>query len=101
MDSLHDEGLAFAEKLKKAGVRTEVHEFPNAAHGFTLKPSEDTNKALELMADFINGCSVNSNKLEEPIETSISTRPLTLDSINVDGQCFLGRSAGIINTFRS
>jgi acetyl esterase len=54
MDSLHDEGLKYSNMLKDAGVQTEVHEFPNATHGFTLKPSVDTTKAMQLMAYFIN-----------------------------------------------
>ena len=33
-DCLHDEGLAFCEKLKKAGVTTEFHEIKGGCHGY-------------------------------------------------------------------
>jgi acetyl esterase len=36
MDSLHVEGLKYANKLKVAGVPAEVHDFPNAVNGLTL-----------------------------------------------------------------
>jgi len=53
LDSLHDEGIRYAEMLKEAGVEVELHDFERAAHGFTLNSGEDTRKALELMAGFI------------------------------------------------
>ncbi len=52
-DSLHDEGLKYCGMLKTAGVETECHEYPNAAHGFTYKPSADTTDALEKMSAFL------------------------------------------------
>lgn len=54
LDSLHDEGLLYAKMLSEAGVEVEVHDFEHAAHGFTLKPGSDTQRALELMASFVN-----------------------------------------------
>ena len=33
-DCLHDEGVAFCEKLKKAGVSTELHEVKGGCHGY-------------------------------------------------------------------
>jgi acetyl esterase len=53
MNFLHDEGFKYSNMLKDAGVPTEVHEFPNATHGFTLKPSDYATKAMQLVADFI------------------------------------------------
>ena len=53
LDSLHDEGIRYAEMLKEAGVEVELYDFERAAHGFTLNSGEDTRKALELMAGFI------------------------------------------------
>lgn len=53
MDSLHDEGVRYGEMLKAAGIPLEFHDFKNAAHGFTLKESEDSTKAQNIMAEFI------------------------------------------------
>jgi acetyl esterase len=53
MDSLHDEGVRYADMLRQAGVEVELHDFENAIHGFTLKESKDSMKARLLMADFI------------------------------------------------
>lgn len=33
-DCLHDEGVAFCERLKKAGVSTELHEIKGGCHGY-------------------------------------------------------------------
>jgi acetyl esterase len=52
-DSLHDEGMKYAEMLKTAGVETVCYEYPNATHGFTLQPSDDTTDALEKMTAFL------------------------------------------------
>jgi acetyl esterase len=52
-DSLHDEGLKYAGMLRAAGVGTECHEYPHAAHGFTYRPSADTTDALGKMVDFL------------------------------------------------
>jgi len=52
-DSLHDEGLKYCGMLKAAGIATESHEYPNAAHGFTYKPSMDTTDACAKMAAFL------------------------------------------------
>lgn len=52
-DSLHDEGLKYCEMLNTAGVVTECHDYPDAVHGFTLKPSTDSNDARAKMAAFL------------------------------------------------
>lgn len=49
-DSLHDEGLKYCELLKTAGVATECYDYPNAAHGFTLQPSVDTDACAKMAA---------------------------------------------------
>jgi acetyl esterase len=52
-DSLRDEGLQYGEMLKTAGVVTECYEYPNAVHGFTLRPSRDTTDAIGKMVSFL------------------------------------------------
>ena len=52
-DSLHDEGLKYCKMLQAAGVVTECYDYPNAAHGFTLKPSDDSSDAWGKMAAFL------------------------------------------------
>lgn len=53
LDSLHNEGVSYAEMLKEAGVEVELHDFNEAAHGFTLNKGTDSQKALELIARYI------------------------------------------------
>ena len=52
-DSLHDEGLKYCGMLEAAGVVTECHDYPNAPHGFTLRPSTDANDARAKMGAFL------------------------------------------------
>jgi acetyl esterase len=52
-DSLHDEGLRYWAHLKAAGVPTECHQYPNAAHGFTLNRSDDATDAIRTMVSFL------------------------------------------------
>lgn len=52
-DSLHDEGLRYREKLREAGVSTELSDYPNAAHGFTYRASDDTTHAILKMSAFL------------------------------------------------
>jgi len=33
-DPLHDEGLAYAEKLRAAGVKVTIADYPDMVHGF-------------------------------------------------------------------
>jgi acetyl esterase len=53
-DSLHDEGIQYAQMLQAAGVAVELHDFAQAAHGFTYNKTPDAQKAQALMADFIH-----------------------------------------------
>jgi acetyl esterase len=52
-DSLHDEGLKYFEMLRAAKVVAEVHEYPNAAHGFTYYSSAESTDAFEKMVVFL------------------------------------------------
>lgn len=52
-DSLHDEGVSYAEMLRQAGVLVELHDFPNVPHGFTLNPGPEIDKAIDIMTRFI------------------------------------------------
>lgn len=57
-DSLRTEEKAFAEKIKKSGVKVTYQEFENCQHGFTHDcfdeyNAEQANKAWQLMVDFI------------------------------------------------
>ncbi len=53
MDSLHDEGVEYHSMLTQVGVATELYEYENATHGFTLKPSKDTEDAVDRMIAFL------------------------------------------------
>lgn len=53
LDSLHNEAVKYGEMLKAVGVDVELHDFPNATHGFTLNKSDDSTKAHKIMADYI------------------------------------------------
>lgn len=52
-DSLRDEGLRYGRMLESAGVAVELHEYPDAAHGFSLGRSADAVDALGKMTDFL------------------------------------------------
>jgi acetyl esterase len=54
-DSLHDEGTAFADSLKAAGVDVTLHDFATSAHGFTYQPSGETDRACAISAEFVRG----------------------------------------------
>ena len=52
-DSLHDEDIRYSEMLENAGVPVELHNFMEAAHGFTYNKTADSKRAHSIMADFI------------------------------------------------
>jgi acetyl esterase len=54
-DSLHDEGAAFANNLKEAGVDITLYDFATSAHGFTYKRSSETDRACAISAEFVTG----------------------------------------------
>jgi acetyl esterase len=54
MDSLHDEGLRYAEKLEAAGVPVELREYPEAKHGFTTGKGRDRDDAVEKIIRFLS-----------------------------------------------
>ncbi len=48
IDCLHDEGLAYAEKLKRAGVQTVINETKGTMHGFDIvRQAPTTKKSVE------------------------------------------------------
>ena len=51
-DPLHDEGVAFAQRLSGAGVRVEVVEYPALVHGF-LRFTAAVPAAREALADIV------------------------------------------------
>ncbi|MDO4170700.1 MAG: alpha/beta hydrolase [Lachnospiraceae bacterium] len=55
-DSLHDEAVHYYKLLCESGVQSKLLEYPNSAHAFTMKDSEDTTDALQKMAHFLNKC---------------------------------------------
>ena len=54
-DPLRDEGIAYAEKLRKAGVSTVARHFPNAQHGFVCSegPTEDFDAFIEALNEWL------------------------------------------------
>lgn len=52
-DSLHDEGVAYAGKLRSVGVEVELADYPAALHGFTFGESDDARDARGRMIAFL------------------------------------------------
>jgi acetyl esterase len=55
LDPLRDEGIAFAEKLRAAGVPVNYRHFAGAAHGFASSagPNADHRALVEMIADWL------------------------------------------------
>lgn len=55
LDSLEQEGLAYARQLQEAGVAVELEHFAHCPHGFTYgsPDNEDVRRAIDRMAGFI------------------------------------------------
>ncbi len=53
-DSLHDEGLDYANRLKSADVDVELHEFMDSVHGFIELEKDGVEEAKQIMIDFMN-----------------------------------------------
>ena len=52
-DPLTPEGQRYCERLKDAGVRTELHEFKGTLHGFAQGEGPEAERAVELILNFI------------------------------------------------
>jgi len=52
-DSLHDEGVRYAELLQAAGTGVKLHDFPGEKHGFTYNRTAGAREAIKLMTEFI------------------------------------------------
>ena len=61
-DSLHDEGLMFANRLKIAGISVEMHEIKGACHGYeTAGSSRITRECMARRIQGLQGAGHNSN----------------------------------------
>lgn len=52
-DSLHDEGLRYANLLKQAGTPVELHDLSGEKHGFVYYKSKATGSVVNTMAEFL------------------------------------------------
>jgi acetyl esterase len=64
-DPLHDEGLAYANKLSKAGVRVQVINFERQIHGFITmgRILDEANTAVDLCASVLKKAFQLKNEL--------------------------------------
>ncbi|KAK4989958.1 hypothetical protein LTR50_002869 [Elasticomyces elasticus] len=64
LDPLRDEGLAYAEALKAAGVSVTVKTYQGLPHGFYMFPQlKASDTYIQTVVDFINSCIGGSSKI--------------------------------------
>ncbi|MFP3154416.1 alpha/beta hydrolase [Lachnospiraceae bacterium ZAX-1] len=52
-DSLHDDGVRYAELLRKAGVYVELRDFKDSFHGFTYNKTPDAKEGRDVIVEFL------------------------------------------------
>jgi acetyl esterase/lipase len=75
LDLFHDEDLAYADRLRAAGVPCHVVEVPGAFHGFDgMAPKAKVSRAF-----FASQCATSRRWLSPPREPRSPTQPPPLD----------------------